>query len=145
MGNLEDPAAERSLSRVERIRALPDRLEDLLKEIIGRLWPERTGGEPEDRRRVAAIERLDGLSPSGRKLEHQLSVVYIAFHRHGGPTFLPVTPASLVEPRGHPGQTSLASLRGAPSTWAVAGKESVSMGELLTQPRRTIRLPASDI
>src|SRR6266516_7927296 len=99
MGNLEDPAAERSLSRVERIRALPDRLEDLLEEIIGRLWPERTGGESEDRRRVAAIERLGGLSPSGRKLEHHLSIGYIGvsyisigyisigyigLHRHGG-------------------------------------------------------------
>src|SRR5436309_10245697 len=112
MGNLEGLAAERSLSRVERIRALPDRLEGDLEEIIGRLWPERTGGEPEDRRRVAAIERLDGLSPSGGKLEHQLRIGYIALHRHGGPTFLPVTPVPLAERRGHPWASELGLLGG---------------------------------
>src|SRR5581483_7997251 len=74
VGDPEDPRAEATPRRVERRRLPPDRDEDILDDLLGPGPAERPGGEAEDRRRVAAVERAEGVPLSRGEAAHQLLV-----------------------------------------------------------------------
>src|SRR5262249_61481696 len=81
--DLEQPWSHCPALRIERRRSLPDRDEDVLDDLL-RGWPaERLRGHSKNGRRVARVERTDGVLPAGRQLGEQSLIRGVLVHRGG--------------------------------------------------------------
>src|SRR5581483_5050664 len=71
---LEEPRAKRPAPRIEAGGAAPHADKDLLHDVLRGRGVERTGREPEDRGRVARVERRQRRLGAARDIAHEVLV-----------------------------------------------------------------------